>query len=97
MKSETRKSNYLKLSRISFVLSLIISAFWIMGQFVDYYAIDFIGAIFEILWLPMIALLFFIPVISVVFWAKVKFQFQSLFLYTALIGLATIVYLFVNG
>ena len=97
MKSEPMKSNYFKLSLISFVLSLIVSAFWITGQFTDYYTIDFTGAIFEILWFPMLSLLLFIPVFSVIFWVKAKFRFRSLFLYSAIIGVATIAYLFING
>jgi hypothetical protein len=82
--------NKSKAPKVVLVLSVMTSIFWCLGQLVDVYYFAVTGAIFEIMWLPMIALIFALPILSLVFLAKEKFSLKSLHLYSFLILLATI-------
>ena len=74
-----------KTSKIIFSLSILASVFWCLSQIINVYSFALLGAIFEILWLPMLAALFFLPIISLVLWVKEKFNVRSLYLYSILI------------
>lgn len=84
------------ISSIDLVLAIAVSAFWVFGRYIDFYQTDFTGAIFELLWLPMLGMVFFIPLFSAFFWVKAKFSLKSLYLYALLICLATILYMFMG-
>jgi hypothetical protein len=47
-----------------YIATAITYGFWIMGNFVDVYKSNFAGAVFEALWLPMLAMIFLLPVYS---------------------------------
>jgi hypothetical protein len=66
-------------------LSIFVSIFWISSRLFDIYQFALIGAIFEILWLPMIGLAIFLPLISFYYLMKEKFSFNSTYLYSILI------------
>jgi hypothetical protein len=53
--------------KIVFILSIIVSGFWWLGQVINVYNIALVGAIFELLWLPMLAMLFTLPIISLIY------------------------------
>ncbi len=76
-----------------FILSLLTSIFWCIAQLFNVYKIAVIGAIFEILWLPMIALLLALPILSLILLVKQKFDPKSLYLYSLLILLATVLFM----
>lgn len=80
------------MSKITFIFSWITLVFWIIAKTTDVYAYAITGAIFEILWLPMLASLFLLPIVGIVFWIKEKFNPHSFFLYSALITLITLVF-----
>ena len=71
------------------LLSILLALFWFLAKTNDVYRNAAIGAFFEILWLPMLLLLFGLPVISIIFWRKEKFNTRSLYLYSFLISLST--------
>jgi hypothetical protein len=75
-----------KTRKLVFILSLVTSAFWGIGQVMDVYRYPVVGAIYELLWLPFLILVFGIPLASIFFWAKEKFKLRSLFLLTILIS-----------
>lgn len=81
-----------KESKIVFVLSLFVSTFWFLVYVVDVYHFALAGVIFELLWLPMIALIFALPVISLVLWAKEKFNIKSRYLHS--LGVIALVVLY---
>jgi len=83
-----------KLSNIIFILSLLSSGYWLSSRFIDFSQTAVLSAFSEILWLPMLGLLFFIPVLSPVFWIKAKLSIKSLYLYATLLNLLTIVFMF---
>jgi hypothetical protein len=66
-------------------LSMVVSIFWISSRLFNIYEFALIGAIFEILWLPMIGLVIFLPLISFYYLLKEKFSFDSTYLYSILI------------
>jgi hypothetical protein len=47
---------------IRFCLSWLITSYWLLDKVINVYAIAFVGVIYELLWLPMVALLFIAPV-----------------------------------
>jgi len=71
------------------MLSLLTSILWCLGQIIDVYRFAAVGAIFEIIWLPMMLLLVLLPIISFFHLAKEKFNPKSLYLYSFVIIIAT--------
>jgi len=80
-------------SKIVFILSIIVSGFWWLVQVINVYSFALVGAIFEILWLPAIAMLYALPIISLILFVKEKVYLRSLYIYSILIGAATILFI----
>jgi len=84
-------------NKIIFIVSLLVSSFWLLGNNINVYYYALAGAIIEILWLPMVALLFLLPIVSLIFFWKDKFNLGSLALYSAFVMIMTIlVIIFLN-
>jgi len=79
-----------KQSKIVLPLSILVALYWWLGKTTDVYHMKFGGALFEILWLPMIILLFALPIASLGFFIKDKLNPRSFYLYSLLIGITTI-------
>ncbi len=79
-----------KQSLIILLLSLITLFYWFGGNLIDIYQYAIVGAIFEILWLPMILLVLVLPALSLFFWIKGKWSLKSVYFYSFLIGVFTI-------
>lgn len=90
MKTKIARSVKITLSSIIFVVSIFVSLFWWGSKLIDVYQFKLIGIVFEILWLPAIAALLIIPIISAVFWTKEKFILKSFYPYSILIVATTI-------
>jgi predicted membrane protein len=76
-------------------LIIFVAVFWNVVRITDIYRSAIVGALFEILWLPMIVMLLVLPVIAVYFLVKEKFSFRSLHLYSILILAFTLLGAFV--
>jgi hypothetical protein len=85
-----------KTNIIVFVLSVSVSGFWLLAQVINVYRFALVGAIFEILWLPSIVLLYALPVISLILLVKEKVNIRSLYIYSILVGLATILLIYLG-
>ena len=94
MEQETAIYKNSRLSKILFVLSLFILAYWSIGQSINVYHFAIVGAMFEILWLFMLMGLFGLPIVALVFLIKEKFSFRSLYLYTIFVGVFNILLMF---
>jgi hypothetical protein len=70
------------------ILSIMVPVIWYTSQHIDVYRVAFIGAIAEMIWLPMFALLFGLPIVSLLFWRRNKFAIRSLYFYSFLISVA---------
>lgn len=79
-----------KISKVIFLLSIGILAFWLPGKIINIYHYAFVGVIFETLWLPAIVLTFSLPVFSFIVWSKENFNLKSLSLYAFLVTVITI-------
>lgn len=73
-----------------FLLNVATFTFWLVGLNINVYHYAIVGAIFEILWLPMIAALILLPLVSLFFWYKDKCKLNSKFLYLFLFSLPAI-------
>lgn len=78
-----------KASLVVFALSWIVALFWTLGNLFDVYQFAVTGAVFEILWLPVLALTFILPVVTIVLFIKDKFNFKSLNFYSLLLVVGT--------
>ena len=94
MEQETTIFKNSGLSKVLFILSFFILAYWSIGQSINIYHIAIIGAIYEIMWLFMLLALFGLPIIALIFLIKEKFSFRSLYLYTIIICVFTILLMF---
>jgi glucose uptake protein GlcU len=86
MKKSARK-------RMVFILTIIVSLFWGFGNATNVYHFRLVGAIFEILWLPMLCMLFALPVVSFIYLLKERFTMRSLDFYSLLLGTGILVFL----
>ena len=77
-------------SKLVFILSIIVSGYWWLGQTINVYSFALVGAIFEILWLPVLAMLFVLPIISMILLLREKVNIRSLYIYSTLLGISTI-------
>ena len=85
MKEDLVEINNKLMSIIVFILSILVSVFWCIGNLINIYQFAVVGAIFELLWLPMIAMFIVLPIISLVYLVKEKFTVKSFYLYSILI------------
>ena len=79
--------------KIVFLLSIIVCLFWITGSLINVYRFAFVGAVYEILWIGIVALTLMIPIISLIIWIKEGFSLKSLYLVSFIIIVATVVLL----
>lgn len=70
------------------------AGYWLLGIMLDVYEYPVVGAIFELLWLPMLAALFILPIISLVFLVKTRFNLGSFYLSTIIICILILLLLF---
>jgi hypothetical protein len=77
-------------SAIVLLASIVVSIGWMIGQSIDVYRYAWLGAVFEILWIPMLVGLVGIPVFSIYRLLTEKFSFRSRYLYALLIILLTV-------
>jgi uncharacterized membrane protein (DUF373 family) len=67
-----------------------------LSRVINVYQYALAGAIFEILWLPMIVALFVLPFVSIWHLIKEKFSVKSLYLYALIISALNFLVLFLN-
>ena len=82
-----------KRSVVVFVLTIIVTLYWFLPLLINVYRFPVISAIYEILWIFMVAGLFALPVVSLIFWAKTKFDLRSLYFYSLIISLVSLLFL----
>jgi len=80
-------------SKIVFLLSIVASGYWWLVQGINVYSSAIVGAIFEIMWLPVLVTLFLLPIFSLIFLLKDKINVRSLYIYSILINVATIYFM----
>ena len=74
-----------KQSKIILVLSLLVLTYWVITSLIDVYQYPVVGAIYELLWFPLLLLFFVLPIVNLVMFVKNKFSLKKLWLYALLI------------
>jgi len=81
-----------KKSKTIFLLIVLAGMIWILGKTINIYHFAAVAAIFEILWLPVIASILILTIMSLIYWIKDKFNFRSLNLYSLLLVVIVILF-----
>lgn len=79
------------IGKVVLALSVFVLLFVVVSRLINVYQISFVGAIFEILWLPVILLLFILPVLSIIYWIQENFNPKSIYLFSIVLGIAAVV------
>lgn len=80
-----------KTKKVILILIIANALFWSLGKFINVYRFAVVGAIFELLWLPSLIGLFILPILSIIAWYKEKFDLRSLYFYSTIIAIITMV------
>jgi hypothetical protein len=89
MQSNTASPGYFS-PVMMFCATIVVALYWLIGNVINIYASQSAGVVFEILWLPMLLLLFLLPPVSFFCWYKSRFKLNSLYLLSLLISLASL-------
>lgn len=79
---------------ILLVLSIAAGFYWILGNSFNVYQYAIPGAIFEILWFPMLLLLFILPALAIFLAVKQKFKKSLYYFFTVAISILIMLILF---
>ncbi|KJF45565.1 hypothetical protein LH29_09500 [Draconibacterium sediminis] len=85
-------NNTSNIPKIILILSVVVVIYWAVTSRVDLSGIKGSDIVFEILWLPMLAGLFGLLITTLMLWIKTKFNLRSLYLYSFLILLGSILW-----
>ncbi len=72
------------------VVTLVVSLFFVSGKYVDFYRFKVTGALFELLWLPFLIILFLIPAYSLYMVIRKETTGKTWFVISLVVSLATI-------
>lgn len=75
--------------KMALILSICITCYWLLGTFFNPYIWAFLGAVFELLWLPMIVALFVVPIFSIIVTIYEKFKLKTGYILSILIPAVT--------
>lgn len=78
------------INKLLFILSIITILYWLTAKSLNVYNNAFIGAVFELLWLPMIISVFIGPVFSIILFVKDKYNPGSLAIYATVLQLVAL-------
>lgn len=82
-----------KLSYWLFFAAVFTFIYWLVSKKIDVYEYAFVGAIFELLWLAMLASVFIIPLISIAIIITQPTSIKLLAIYSFLISIGTLLVL----
>lgn len=85
MTNDSLKFGNSKKSKFVFFLSILVTTFWLLVNLIDVYKYKIVGVFSELLWLPMLAGLFVLPILSFIFLIKERFSLKSLYFYSILL------------
>ena len=84
------------LSKLILPLILLSTSFLLIASNTDVYEYKLTGALFEIAWLPMLLLIFGLPLVAVWFWHKQGYKLRSNYLVCLVLSAVPLVLLFTN-
>lgn len=65
--------------KLHLVLSSLMLMYWLLSKTIDVYQITIIGVLYEIIWLPMLVMLFVLPIINTYLLIKTKNSIMTYF------------------
>jgi hypothetical protein len=90
MENNQTKNQSNSIFKIILLFNVIVLTFCIVSQNVNVYRYAIIGAIFELLWLPIMVITILIPFASIYYWYNDKFKVTSQFFYLLLLYVLSI-------
>lgn len=75
------------------ISSFLVLLFWFFAITYNVYEYKIIGVFFEILWLPMLGLLIVLPITSIVYLKKGKWNLKSLYLVCFIVNLLALLFI----
>jgi hypothetical protein len=91
MKTIKKKKTNQAIGKVVLALSIFVLLFVGLSRLLNVYQVVYVGAMFEILWLPVILLLFILPILSIINWIQERFNPKSIYLYSMILGIAAVV------
>jgi hypothetical protein len=89
--TDNRLSNgNFKTGTIILVINVLFLAVWMVAYNLNVYKVALVGAIYELIWLPLIICLFTLPIVSFIYWKKDGFKIKSKFLYLIVLSVLSI-------
>jgi len=82
-----------KKSMITFAITTVVSLYWFLSLLINVYSYRVVGAVYELLWIGMVIGLFGMPVFSFIYWAKTKFDLKSLYFYSFIISIISVLFM----
>ena len=90
MADNTLSNGNSKTGTIILLINVLFLAVWMVAYNINIYKVAFVGAIYEMIWLPLIICLFALPVVSFTYWKKDSFKIKSKFLYLIILAVLSI-------
>ena len=87
----------IKRSKKIFLAAVIVSVFSIFINVFKFYKSDVLAFIAKVLWLPMLIILFIIPIVCLLFIVRKKFNPKSYYLYALILCFLTIIFVAANS
>lgn len=81
------------MKRILFLLSLLSVIYWLVANSINVYQYAIVGALFELTSILMLIVLLVVPILSLYYWYKEKFNLKSIYFYAMVISTVTLVLL----
>ncbi len=97
MQQDSTAKKNIKAGKVICMLSIFVLLFISFISFFDVYHFILVGVLYEILWLPMIAMIFILPVLAFIFWRKDGFRIKSVYPIIILIFIVVICLLLMGG
>jgi len=90
----SQELNPRRLFAFTLIASILTLSYWLLGTNFNVYNWQFGGAIFELMWLPMLITLFAIPILCLSQLIKERFRFRSPFYLPLILHLGLFAYLY---
>jgi hypothetical protein len=81
------------MKKILLILSLFSAIYWFVANSINVYQYAIVGALFELTSILMLIILFVVPILSLYYWYKEKFNLKSIYFYTMVISVFTLLLL----
>ncbi len=87
--------NFLHKMRANYLpyVSIIVALYWFLPLWIKIYDFAVLSAFYEIIWLPMVMLLFVLPILSILSWKKESYPTRSKNLFSLFLNLITLLVL----